>query len=165
MSSSDFRAAKIRHASLGPLLVLFSFVAGCDAGPDRVVTHPTTGEIRWQGKPAAGVRITLYPTGDAASPVAALRPSGTSDENGAFALSTYETGDGAPAGEWKVTAVWPDPDFKPRTPEEIEAASGASGDSKPDKLRGKFSTAAASPWSASIVEGENALPQIDLSRP
>ncbi|HEV7280587.1 MAG TPA: hypothetical protein VGN57_10310 [Pirellulaceae bacterium] len=129
------------------------------------MTHPATGEVRWQGKPVAGVRITLHPTGAATPPAGDLRPSGTSEANGTFSLSTYEIGDGAPVGEWKVTAVWPDPDFKPRTPEEIEAASGASGDSKPDKLRGKFATPVDSFWLITIAEGVNSLPPIDLSKP
>lgn len=37
---------------------------------------------------------------------AKLFPNGRTDENGVVNISTYQEGDGAPAGKYKMTLVW-----------------------------------------------------------
>jgi hypothetical protein len=60
-------------------------------------TYPVTGTVTSQGKPLAGAVITFVPTdqeGEAASAI--------SDSEGKYALTTWEAGDGARPGEYRV---------------------------------------------------------------
>lgn len=68
-------------------------------------TYPVKGVILVDGKPAKDVKITFHPVQDMGDkPVI---PSGSTNEQGEFQLSTFVTDDGAPAGEYDVTIVWP----------------------------------------------------------
>ena len=58
--------------------------------------------------------------------------SALTGENGAFEISTYESGDGVPAGDYALTFMWGDMDL-------ISASYGGS-----DKLNGRYSDAEAS---------------------
>jgi hypothetical protein len=134
---------------------------GC-GGPERVELHPTQGQVVQGGKPAAGAQVTLHPAASIADgPEKTLRPTGIADGSGNYALSTYVSGDGAPAGEWIVTVVWPDPKFPPERRQELEA----EGNTVPDALGGRYARPEGSPWKVTIAPGENALPTIDLSKP
>jgi hypothetical protein len=85
------------------LVVLLPFLAGCGSG--RLATYPVKGKVLVDGEPAQGVHVAFYPkdTGGHSPYI----PSGQTDENGEFVLSTFITGDGAPAGEYDVTLAWP----------------------------------------------------------
>ena len=128
---------------------------GC-AGPpdDRVPTQPATGRVTVAGKAAPGALVTLHPAGGG------LHPRGTAGADGTFTLSTYEQGDGAPAGDYRVTVVWPDPDFKPRTPGEVEELR--AGGQAPDKLRGRYAGPESSGLTATVGPGPNELGPLEL---
>jgi len=70
--------------------------------------------------------------------------------DGSFKLSTYGTEDGAPAGEYLVTVVWPG-GVLPDGREEPE-----------DKLLGRYSTAARPAAKVTVREGTNDLDPIRL---
>jgi hypothetical protein len=53
------------------------------------------------GKPAANVKVTFHPKFDMGA--VKFTPSGTTDKNGRFTLSTAAANDGAPPGEYTVT--------------------------------------------------------------
>src|SRR2546423_1070374 len=93
--------------SLSTLLAVCLGSAGCgDAG--RLPVHPAAGQVLLAGKPVPQALVVLHPEGDASPD--AVRPQATADADGAFRLSTYETGDGAPAGTYRVTvARWRSP--------------------------------------------------------
>ncbi|QDU40357.1 hypothetical protein Mal4_47130 [Maioricimonas rarisocia] len=109
------------------LLVLCLCCAGCgEEGPYRKVTVPVTGQLLVDGKPpGTPVQITCHSlTGiDQEHPTFSKTVSG---ENGTFAISTYESGDGVPAGEYAVTFEWKTLNL---------VSMGYSG---PDKLKGKY---------------------------
>jgi hypothetical protein len=48
--------------------------------------------------------VTLHPV--VGSSKDAVRPVGYADDNGYFALTSYQKGDGAPEGEYRVTVSW-----------------------------------------------------------
>ena len=60
------------------------------------------------GTPARDVRVTLHSEKliSAGDP---FRPSGMTDDQGIFKLTTYETHDGAPAGNYAITFRWAPP--------------------------------------------------------
>jgi hypothetical protein len=86
---------------------------GGDAAANRVGTHQVTGKVTYKGQPVAGAHVSFHPK-SGQGPGA----FGRTDAEGAFALQTYEPGDGAAAGEYVVTVQ------KIETP----AASSASGE-------------------------------------
>ena len=63
----------------------------------RPAVFPTTGSVTWNGEPAAGALVTLH---SLSHNVAA---SGRTDGKGEFALTTWRQGDGAVAGDHRVT--------------------------------------------------------------
>jgi len=56
-----------------------------------------TGTVTYQGKPLAGAVITFVPTGADGEAASAF-----TDSNGKYALTTWEAGDGARPGEYRV---------------------------------------------------------------
>jgi hypothetical protein len=70
-------------------------LTGCSSSP-RPPTYPVTGTVTLQGKPLAGAAITFVPTGDGEA------ASAITDSDGKYALTTWEAGDGARPGEYRV---------------------------------------------------------------
>jgi hypothetical protein len=109
---------------------------------NRKPTHPVTGKMQVAGKPAAGAFVLLVPKNEPeGSPDP--RPRATVQPDGSFTLSTYGENDGAPVGEYTVAVSWEDPE------------------SKSDRFNGRYN-AANSRMSASVKEGTNDLPPIEL---
>ena len=103
MRRVDWRraAGALSGATLAGLVVV---LAGCGK-KGWLETYPVKGTVLVGGKPAAGATVAFHPretTGDRP-----YVPNGKADENGEFELSTFVTGDGAPAGEYDVTVTWP----------------------------------------------------------
>jgi len=74
----------------------------------RKVVVPVKGTITVDGKaPTSPIKIDVHLLGaaDLEHPTAS---SGLSDDKGAFVLSTYDTGDGVPVGEYALTYFWGD---------------------------------------------------------
>src|SRR5206468_35759 len=80
-------------------------------GPGRRPVYPVSGKVLVQGRPAAGAQLTFHPVGE--NGPNAIRPVAHVDDQGNFRLTSYKEGDGAPAGEYRVTVQWfravPDP--------------------------------------------------------
>lgn len=71
-------------------------LTGC-WGSSKPPTYPVAGTVTLQGKPVAGAAITFVPTapdGEAASAI--------TDAAGKYALTTWEAGDGARPGDYRV---------------------------------------------------------------
>ena len=77
------------------------------ADPDKKATFAVNGKVLLDGQALPAVTVVLHPR-DAAGDKA-LRSYGKTDASGSFTLSTYQAGDGAPAGHYTVT-VHGDPD-------------------------------------------------------
>jgi hypothetical protein len=92
-----------RRLSAVALVALLSVLPACRKS-DRVETYPVKGKLLVDGKPAKGANVTFHPR-EATNPPYA--PTGQADENGEFSIATFVAGDGAPAGEYDVTVVWP----------------------------------------------------------
>lgn len=98
MSRPDPLAATVAAA----LLILTS----CGGDRDLRKTHPVTGTVTVDGQPApAGVVVSLHPQ-YAETDRLPINPRGVTDDAGRFKITTYNTDDGAPEGEYVVTVEW-----------------------------------------------------------
>lgn len=126
---------------------------GC--GDDgRETVYPTTGKVLVNGQPAAGAQVVLFPEDEALRVSDHPLPTGVTDESGKFSLGSYAVGDGAPAGEYLVTVVWPEvvePDpNNPETPPQI------------DRLQDRYAMPEHSGLKVTINAGPTELEPLDL---
>lgn len=63
---------------------------------------PVSGQILVDGQPAAGALVVFHAEDDKQK----ARPSGHTDDQGRFQLTTRNRGDGAPPGDYRVTVLW-----------------------------------------------------------
>ena len=113
----------------------------------RVPVYPVRGQVLVQDKPAPKAFVVFHPA-DMQGPQA-LRPYGHVAEDGSFKLTTYEPGDGAPAGEYRVTVVW---------------LANSGGEDPPDLLKGRYRNPTESPLKATIRNAPNELSPFKLAR-
>lgn len=120
---------------------------GCGDEDWQAETYPAQGRITINGESPSGTVVELHSTGEQPD-VRNSRPWAIVQEDGTYVLSTYETGDGAPVGDYKVVLRWPPDVTQP---------------SLADRLGGAYSTPQRSPWMVNISEGDNELPPIELT--
>ena len=151
----------MRHHYFLPLLTFATLftTAGCSGGPDapdRPKTETVTGKVTYNGSPLVGASVTfspLDPSGNGAS--------GVTDESGAFTLTTFETGDGAVAGDYSVGVL--KQEYIPGDPSYSDSNSPNYGKTPPPEAEGKtknliperYSNPDSSGLSARVVEGDN----------
>ena len=80
------------------LASLLGLTAGCGKGGKQKV-HSVKGVVKFNGKPMVGGGSILFLPVEGGS---GKEASGFIAEDGTFQLTTYEQGDGAPEGEYKV---------------------------------------------------------------
>lgn len=113
----------------------------------EVPVYPVSGTVTVKGQPAAGATVVFHPRGDVGM-TKGNKPFARVGEDGSFHATTYVSNDGAPAGEYTVTVVWP----------QNPNARGPS----PDRLQNRYSSPTDSKLTATVTEGENKLPPWDL---
>jgi hypothetical protein len=113
--------------------------------------HPVRGQVFYRGTPAEGAKVVLYDTNrqDATTPF----PTDVVQADGTFRLTSYEEGDGAPAGTYKATVIWLEP-----IPEGVNREMYSPA----DRLGGLYSNPERSPFEVTIVEGVNELEPFEL---
>jgi hypothetical protein len=127
-------------------------VSGCSDQGDRKAVIPVGGVAVFKGEPMAGARITFHPLND--PDPRGVRATGTAGADGRFALTTYVTGDGAPAGEYAVTIYWPAQG--PKKPKG-KAEPGEDEDIRPDRLRRAHADAKTTKLRATVREQPNTI--------
>lgn len=133
------------------ILPALSLCAGC-SGTGLV---PTTGKATLKGKGIKGAVVVFHPK-DAT--ITSQRPSGVTDENGAFSLTTGPE-NGAPPGDYVVTITWP---------EEPKAAKGKgfstenTQEEAPDRLERKYADPKTSKLTATVNSGATTVPTFEL---
>jgi len=92
--------------SLAWVLIAASLAVASACGDGRIKTYPVSGKVLVDGRPAAGARVVFHPIeGDEA--FMRERPVDmATDADGGFELMTFEPGDGAPAGKYRVGIKW-----------------------------------------------------------
>jgi hypothetical protein len=130
---------------------------GCgDAG--KVKTFPVRGQVLVDGQPAEHARLVFFPLGGDAQ-LHRLVPRATTDANGFYELMTYRSGDGAPLGEYQVTAVWKGPLPADAGSEDF---SLADYEDRPDRLKGRYESPEKTPLRLTI-QGPGDLPPLDMT--
>ncbi|MCA9237421.1 MAG: hypothetical protein KDA44_18230 [Planctomycetales bacterium] len=126
------------------------FAIGCNAGDGNPELSKVTGQVTFQGNPAAGAVISFYSQQAAAD--ATLIPQATVADDGSFELVTRD-GVGAPPGEYKVTVVWYEP-----IPEGVNSEMY----SPRDRLRNRYADPEKSGLTATITGEPTNLPPFEL---
>lgn len=126
---------------------------------ERREVVPVTGQIMFQGRPAAGALVVLHPIGAGFErDWTAGFPRGRAAEDGSFRLTTYEQDDGAPRGKYVLIVSW----SRSWRPEAVDGESVSEERGGEDWLAGRFADPHISPLSC-VVEGSRAdLGRIDL---
>ena len=141
----------VAAAALSAIVALGSLaLAGCGgSGPDRIPVFKTSGRITFKNQPANGAFLVLHPK-NVAIPNAP-RPTAHVKADGTFEPTTFDTADGAPAGEYVVTVEW-----RKLVNDRGEWVPG------PNLLPAKYSDPAKSDVIVKIAAGQNDLPAIVL---
>ena len=131
------------------LLASVSLVlASCSKSDDRKPTFAASGRVLLpDGKPAEHALVVLHPVGDESS---LTKPRGKVGADGTYKLTTYDTDDGAPAGEYRVT---------------VERMLAGKGDEPPaNRLNPKYAKPQTSNLTATVGTGPTELKLIELKR-
>lgn len=126
---------------------------GCGADDyGRLEPHPVSGQVVINGEPAEGCTVVLVPSDEELKNE--VLPGGTTDAEGRFEITTHETGDGAPAGNYGVTIRWEATKWRGMEEElRIDPVQPVG----PDRLQGRYSSPEKSGLTAVIKKGENRL--------
>jgi 5-hydroxyisourate hydrolase-like protein (transthyretin family) len=131
----------VRSSGNGLCLLSLLLVSACQReSPDgpRVNVSPIKGQVLVDGQPAANLAVRCVPL---EGPNTALpTPSDFTDDQGRFEISTYESGDGAPPGEYQLIFQWGQYNLM-------------NGQYQGDKLKGNYADPEKSEHVAVVVEG------------
>jgi len=131
-------------------------LAGCgESGPKL---NPVKGKVLFKGQPAGGAQIVFHPAsagsaangGSAEPETPQPKPYGAVGADGSFSLRTEPFGEGAPAGDYNVTASWIIRDAN----DPLKSTS---------KLPTKYADPTASGLKATVKDGPNELQPFNLS--
>lgn len=68
--------------------------------------YPVSGKVTFRGKPIVDATVVLHPVTKPSEEDNFFLPRGNVLSDGSFRLTTYNSHDGAPAGDYKVTFDW-----------------------------------------------------------
>jgi len=137
------------------VLVVGLAVLCCSCGHEemqRKPCFPVSGTVNYKGRPAGGVLVGFYPVDKSDR---AIPSSGTTEADGSFTLSTYDTDDGAPEGDYKVTIHWKSDNFRHK--------DAFKKKEEPDALKDRYSKVASSKIQVHVDARPNQLPPFDLN--
>jgi len=102
-------------------------------GNGRKPVFPVKGRVvDGKDKPAAHALVFFHPEEEIET--SALNPTGHVDDNGDFTLTTYDNGDGAPAGKYVITLIWRLPKNHPLESPGADLLGGRFANPKTSKL-------------------------------
>lgn len=133
----------------GIAAVAVAAVAGCDRAT-QVPVHPVRGQVLYDGKPAVGVQVFLFPTAAPGIPDIPTNPHGVTGPDGTFQIGTYADADGAAEGSYQVVLYWPNAE-----------GEGDHHESDQDRLLGWY-TVARSKLTATVPAGGTELKPFHL---
>ena len=140
--------------SWGVMFLLGIISIGCGGtalpGGVRLKTYPVSGIVKVDGEPKPKVKITFTPQAETSK--LKVNALGISGADGKFQVTTYEGGDGLPAGTYKLTF------------ELDESESNIMGKNEPkDALKGAYSNVATSKFDVTVKDAKVDMGVIELS--
>jgi hypothetical protein len=97
-----FRTFSLARSALFCALALATLgLASCGGGRNFPKVYPVKGKVLINGQPAADCQLQLHRTTEDLS--VAVTPQAVTDKNGQFRITSFNTNDGAPEGEYVVT--------------------------------------------------------------
>jgi hypothetical protein len=116
---------------------------------NRLRLYPVKGTVRVNGQPAKDVQVIFFHT--EGFDERTVVPTAWTQEDGSFVLTTFKSGDGAPAGDYEVKLLWP----------QYRRPRGGDG---PDRLQGRFADPKRSQLRAHIeAQNDNELPPFEIT--
>ena len=144
----------MRFPTLALLVALTA--PGCGGGEKQVAVYPVSGTVTRGGKPFAGASLQFVPANPAPTDDPALLARVVqADDQGKFALSTYQPNDGAPAGDYVVTV-------RPPSGPEAEERDGPAPRVRVDPALAKYAKPETSPFKVTVKPGDNAPLTLDV---
>lgn len=140
MLFADYLANKVWVCLCGLFILAGCGSSGPQGGP-RVTTTAVTGTVNVDGAPAAFLRVVAVSSG--ATSQVPIESSALTSADGKFSLSTYESGDGVPAGTYKLTFYWGEMNLM-------------NGQYSGDKFKGRYADAAKSEVAVTVNDGSDA---------
>jgi hypothetical protein len=126
-------------------------LVSCGKREHRYPVYPVTGKVLFRNQPARGAFVVFHPVEELDRERLKMLPCGRVGDDGTFRLTSYDTEDGAPAGEYIVVIIWP------------AKAEGMSDEEEgPYQLQGRFARPDVSSLRAKVTEGENVLKAFEL---
>jgi hypothetical protein len=138
------RENRVATAIATAVLALAALAGGCSRQAPTVEVHPVTGQVIYNGKPAAGAHVVFHPK---VQQIAHPIPSAKVDPQGNFSLTTYSSQDGAPVGEYSVTV-----ELRPVVTKDGELELG------PNVLPPQYSSPKTTKVVANVGPGPNSVP-------
>src|SRR5262249_47117246 len=129
----------------------FSTGCGQQLSPE---VFPVEGVLTVNGTPAANASLAFHPLGRGSNRCC---PVGRTDTHGMFHLTTHFHSDGAPAGDYAVTIVWPDES-------NVIDECNCSDPLQHDRLKGFYASAEQSEIRVTVQPSANSF-QFDAWRP
>jgi hypothetical protein len=123
--------------------------AGCSNNEGRKPVFPVRGRVLFEGKSAPQALVVFHPLGTEDKD--AVRPWGQVGPDGTFTLTTYKSGDGAPAGLYRVTV-------------ELWLSTGKGDEGPTSRLPARYANAATSGLTATVDAGPTELRPFQLKR-
>jgi len=137
----------VRRMSLGGAMLVALLTTACSDEPRRAPTFPVTGKIAYANKSLEHATIVFHAIGESDPNVP--RPHAKVEADGTFKLTTYDGGDGAPKGKYKVTI-------------EQWLATPKSEAPPSNRLPPKFARVESSNITAEVAAAPNTLQTIEL---
>jgi hypothetical protein len=163
MAGGGFSGYRRRRAVLAAI-ALFAATAFTGCGKKsapaikgaKLPVFPVKGKLMMDGKPMGFATIMFNPVTKFPQGAAQLQPRAIADENGDFTVSTYGSGDGAPAGDYKITISW-------KGEEAMDTPDSGRGELE-EKVPGAYQSARTSKIRVKVKEEPNTFETWDIAQ-
>lgn len=99
---SSSTAGASRRRAMGSAAALLLLLTGC--GESWVEVAPVSGTVKVDGQNPEGARLTFNPVNPTSEDV--VIPTAGVKADGSFTVTSYQSDDGAPPGEYVITIRW-----------------------------------------------------------
>jgi hypothetical protein len=141
-----------RRSTAWAALLGSALLSGC-GNDGRLDVYPVTGTVTQKGQPIQGAKVVFFGQEEHLKAAGVPIPEGETDASGKFALKTYEEGDGAPAGTYKVSISWM---------EVVRPSEDPEATVEQDRLKGRYVDPEKSGLTATVAEDDTELPPFEL---